>query len=240
MATDLVLFLVTLSIGFITIGAFALLHKTTPTDPQLEADVPPLSTEPRPRTPRQAFPPSFHASVPAMMPSPVPQPAYGLYPNPPLAYGVIPPNNPMNPLQPLQPPTLVNGAYQVFHQRYNKQLHNWEPFNPVQSSYLLAEEAVFVVYFRHESPGAGGQVRKVVEIRSPSLRNVLKDCLRSVEFVENGYYEVAMQYVGLGQHSVQLNRPREPKVSFEQNPQVPRNFYLCQVDGRLMRRSCRL
>lgn len=233
MATDFVLFLLTVSISFITLGVFAVLHKRSPTEPQLkDAAVSLLSTEPAPAA-QQSLPPPLPASVPAMMPSSMPQHPYGLYPSP---FGGIP-NYPMNPPGPLQPPVLVNGAYQILHQRYNKQLRIWELFNPVQSAHLLAE-ALFLVYFRHESPGAGGQVRKVVEIRSPSLRNVLKDCLRSVEFVENAYYEAPMQYLGPGQHQMHMNRPREPKVSFEQNPQV--RYAEVQVNSRLMRRSCRL
>jgi hypothetical protein len=237
MATDLALFLLTLSLGFITVGLIALLRNWLPTEPKLKDTAPPLLQLPNPP------PNGLQTQYPPMHPlqylsPPLIQPGIPLQANPYGDYQQLPqagfPSVPMPPA-----PVLINDAYQVFHQRWSKAHHNWVYFNPSPQTQTFLAEALFIVYFRHESPGAGGHLRKVVEIRSPSLRTVLKGCLKSVEFVENAYHPLPSQYIGMGNIAGRsMPLIREQNVSFEQNPQV---FHRGgNVDGRLMRRSCRL
>lgn len=220
MATDFYLFLITLSVGFLVVALFSLLRCRILTQPKLEETTsPPLPAlkSPAPQFPQAQYsamqPPFAPSSVP-MLPPPPP---------PPLPYGTLPyQTQPQPGLSPMPPSVLIKGAYQILHQRWNKPTHSWIFFNPSPPTQTFLEEALFIVYYRYESPGAGGSIRKVVEIRSPSLRTVLKGCLKSVEFVENAYQALPSQYVGLGNYPQGIGYPpqREAPLSFEQNPQV--------------------
>jgi hypothetical protein len=81
-------------------------------------------------------------------------------------------------------PILVNNVYQIIYQRYNKLLGNWEAFDPLATTPAVKEGIIFVVYHRYESQDSLGHIKTLVEIRSESLKQVLKTRLKSIEFVD--------------------------------------------------------
>jgi hypothetical protein len=72
-----------------------------------------------------------------------------------------------------------NDIYVRVAQRLNKSLE-WEPFD---SSKPASKDLDFVVYDRHQRPGFIPQVETFLNIQSPILKRVLRDCVEYIDSV---------------------------------------------------------
>lgn len=72
-----------------------------------------------------------------------------------------------------------NDIYARVAQRLNKSLE-WEPFD---SSKPASKNLDFVVYDRHQRPGFIPQVETFLNIQSPILKRVLRDCVEYIDSV---------------------------------------------------------
>jgi hypothetical protein len=78
---------------------------------------------------------------------------------------------------------VIDDAYKVIHQRYNRQLYKWEDFDPQKDAQKF-EGLVFIVYHRHfVEPHALRPLDRFVEVHSENLKDVLRICLKHVDAV---------------------------------------------------------
>jgi hypothetical protein len=213
--TEFVEFLVTLAIALFVCGLFWALQKST----FAEQQKPGVFTG---------------ATGPAL--GPPMNPIVGLDPLMYQAGGIfpiqLPPGIHMGNIKP-PPPILVNNVYQIVYQRYNKLLGIWQAFDPLATNPAVQEGIIFVVYHRYESEVSLGHVKTLVEIRSESLKKVLKTRLKSIEFVDPGHPAVPT-YMPIPMPPAMPPNPQ----SFDSNPQVL--YFLYFTYCRLMRGNCAL
>lgn len=77
---------------------------------------------------------------------------------------------------------LIDDAYKLIHQRYNRKDYKWEDFDPLKDA-KTHEGVVFIVYHRHYEPSAVRPLERLVEVHSESLKDVLRGCLKHVDTV---------------------------------------------------------
>lgn len=77
---------------------------------------------------------------------------------------------------------VIDEAYQLIHQRYNRESWKWEDFDPRKDA-KSHEGIIFIVYHRHHEPTAIRPVEIVVEIESDSVKEVLKQCVPYIDSV---------------------------------------------------------
>jgi Ni/Co efflux regulator RcnB len=77
---------------------------------------------------------------------------------------------------------LINDAYKLIHQRYNRTNYTWEEFDPVKDG-EGHEGVIFVVYHRHYDPSAVKPLDRIVEVHSEALKEVLRGSLKHVDTV---------------------------------------------------------
>ena len=77
---------------------------------------------------------------------------------------------------------LINDAYKLIHQRYNRQNYTWETFDPVKDG-DGRDGVVFIVYHRHYDPSAVRPLERLVEVHSESLKDILRRSLKHVDTV---------------------------------------------------------
>jgi hypothetical protein len=77
---------------------------------------------------------------------------------------------------------LVDGAYKVIHQRYNRKEYKWDDFDPLKDA-SAHEGVIFIVYHRHYDPNAVRQLERLVEVHSESLKEILRGCLKHIDTV---------------------------------------------------------
>ena len=77
---------------------------------------------------------------------------------------------------------VIDEAYKLIHQRYNRKDYKWEDFDPLKDA-QTHEGVVFIVYHRHYEPSAVRPLERLVEVHSESLKDVLRGCLKHVDTV---------------------------------------------------------
>jgi hypothetical protein len=77
---------------------------------------------------------------------------------------------------------IIDEAYKLIHQRYNRKDYKWEDFDPLKDA-QTHEGVVFIVYHRHYEPSAVRPLERLVEVHSESLKDVLRGCLKHVDTV---------------------------------------------------------
>jgi hypothetical protein len=77
---------------------------------------------------------------------------------------------------------LINDAYKLIHQRYNRTNYTWEDFDPVKDG-EGHEGVIFIVYHRHYDPSAVKPLDRIVEVHSEALKDVLRGSLKHVDTV---------------------------------------------------------
>jgi hypothetical protein len=77
---------------------------------------------------------------------------------------------------------LINDAYKLIHQRYNRTNYTWEEFDPVKDG-EGHEGVIFIVYHRHYDPSAVKPLDRIVELHSEGLKDVLRGSLKHVDTV---------------------------------------------------------
>ena len=77
---------------------------------------------------------------------------------------------------------IIDEAYKLIHQRYNRKDYKWEDFDPVKDS-QTHEGVIFIVYHRHYDPTAVRPLERLVELHSENLKEVLRGCIKHVDAV---------------------------------------------------------
>jgi len=77
---------------------------------------------------------------------------------------------------------IIDGAYRRLHRRYNARLYIWEEFDPSIGIHTSEDgEVIFNVIYQHHGTQTNREFDRLVEVRSESLRGILKRRLRSVD-----------------------------------------------------------
>ena len=77
---------------------------------------------------------------------------------------------------------IIDEAYKLIHQRYNRKDYKWEDFDPLKDA-KTHDGVIFIVYHRHMEPNAVRPLERLVEVHSESLKDVLRACLKHVDTV---------------------------------------------------------
>lgn len=77
---------------------------------------------------------------------------------------------------------IIDEAYKLIHQRYNRKDYKWEDFDPVKDA-QTHEGVIFIVYHRHYDPTAVRPLERLVELHSENLKEVLRGCIKHVDAV---------------------------------------------------------
>jgi len=77
---------------------------------------------------------------------------------------------------------IIDNAYKLIHQRYNRKDYKWEDFDP-QKDAKTHEGVIFIVYHRHMEPNAVRPLERLIEVHSENLKDVLRGCLKHVDTV---------------------------------------------------------
>lgn len=77
---------------------------------------------------------------------------------------------------------IIDDAYKLIHQRYNRKDYKWEDFDPVKDA-QTHEGVIFIVYHRHYDPTAVRPLERLVELHSESLKDVLRGCIKHIDAV---------------------------------------------------------
>lgn len=77
---------------------------------------------------------------------------------------------------------IIDEAYKLIHQRYNRKDYKWEDFDPLKDA-QTHEGVIFIVYHRHYEPSAVRPLERLVEVHSETLKDVLRGCLKHVDTV---------------------------------------------------------
>jgi hypothetical protein len=77
---------------------------------------------------------------------------------------------------------IIDDAYKLIHQRYNRKDYKWEDFDPRKDA-KTHEGVIFIVYHRHMEPNAVRPLERLVEVHSENLKAVLRGCLKHVDTV---------------------------------------------------------
>lgn len=77
---------------------------------------------------------------------------------------------------------IIDEAYKLIHQRYNRKDYKWEDFDPVKDA-QTHEGVIFIVYHRHYDPTAVRPLERLVELHSENLKEVLRGCVKHVDAV---------------------------------------------------------
>ena len=77
---------------------------------------------------------------------------------------------------------IIDEAYKLIHQRYNRKDYKWEDFDPLKDA-QIHDGVIFIVYHRHYEPSAVRPLERLVEVHSESLKYVLRGCLKHVDTV---------------------------------------------------------
>jgi len=77
---------------------------------------------------------------------------------------------------------LINDAYKLIHQRYNRQNYTWEEFDPVKEG-DGRDGVIFIVYHRHYDPSAVRPLERLVEVHSEPLKEILRRSVKHVDTV---------------------------------------------------------
>jgi hypothetical protein len=78
---------------------------------------------------------------------------------------------------------LIDGAYKIVHQRWNRKANKYEDFDPDKEASQDNEGVVFIVYHRHSLNINPPTVAKELHVLSPALKEVLKTTLKHVDSV---------------------------------------------------------
>jgi hypothetical protein len=77
---------------------------------------------------------------------------------------------------------LINDAYKLIHQRYNRQTYLWDDFDPDKDR-EGHDGVIFIVYHRHHNPSAVRPLERVVEVHSEVLKDLLCASLKHIDTV---------------------------------------------------------
>jgi len=77
---------------------------------------------------------------------------------------------------------IIDGAYKLIHQRYNRKEYKWEEFDPTKDA-KTHEGVIFIVYHRHMELNAVRPLERLVEVHSENLIAVLRGCLKHIDTV---------------------------------------------------------
>ena len=79
---------------------------------------------------------------------------------------------------------IIDEAYKLIHQRYNRREYKWEDFDPLKDA-RTHEGVIFIVYRRHVDAISTSvrPMERLVEIHSESLKDVLRGCLKHIDTV---------------------------------------------------------
>ena len=79
---------------------------------------------------------------------------------------------------------IIDEAYKLIHQRYNRREYKWEDFDPLKDA-RTHEGVIFIVYKRHAESSITSvrSLERLVEVHSESLKDVLRGCLKHIDTV---------------------------------------------------------
>ena len=79
---------------------------------------------------------------------------------------------------------IIDDAYKIIHQRYNRREYKWEDFDPLKDA-RTHEGVIFIVYKRHAemSVTTARSMERIVEVHSENLKDVLRGCLKHIDTV---------------------------------------------------------
>jgi hypothetical protein len=79
---------------------------------------------------------------------------------------------------------IIDDAYKIIHQRYNRREYNWEDFDPLKDA-RTHEGVIFIVYRRHAemSVTSARLMERIIEVHSENLKDVLRGCLKHIDTV---------------------------------------------------------
>ena len=79
---------------------------------------------------------------------------------------------------------IIDDAYKLIHQRYNRREYKWEDFDPLKDA-QTHEGVIFIVYRRHAemSVTSARSMERIVEVHSENLKDVLRGCLKHIDTV---------------------------------------------------------
>src|SRR5271154_1258565 len=79
---------------------------------------------------------------------------------------------------------IIDDAYKIIHQRYNRREYKWEDFDPLKDA-RTHEGVIFIVYRRHAemSVTTGRSMERIIEVHSENLKDVLRGCLKHIDTV---------------------------------------------------------
>ena len=80
--------------------------------------------------------------------------------------------------------TVIDDAYKLIHQRYNRREYKWEDFDPLKDA-RTHEGVIFIVYRRHAEASVTSvrPMERLVEVHSENLKDVLRGCLKHIDTV---------------------------------------------------------
>src|SRR5271170_6267311 len=79
---------------------------------------------------------------------------------------------------------IIDDAYKIIHQRYNRREYKWEDFDPLKDA-RTHEGVIFIVYRRHAemSVTSARSMERIIEVHSENLKDVLRGCLKHIDTV---------------------------------------------------------
>ena len=79
---------------------------------------------------------------------------------------------------------ILDDAYKIIHQRYNRREYKWEDFDPLKDA-RTHEGVIFIVYRRHAemSVTSARSMERIIEVHSENLKDVLRGCLKHIDAV---------------------------------------------------------